>query len=369
MIKFFDSPSVKNAMSKILLAFIFYTVAAASFNGFFVKWKFRDLEENHSFEMMYDETASRPYIHRQLMLATAKEIKSLMTPQQQQNFLNFFQPIDIFTNLSHRKSFIEDSYTNTKILSRYAVEYHIVYFMAFGFLFLSMFIWRQIGIELTNSPTAGTLTACTFAIIFPLLETVGGFFYDFGELFFLSLATLLAIKGYWLALILISPIAEYNKESFLFFIVTLFPLFAEKFSKTRTALILTAAIFLSGVVYLYVSNLYIGNSGGSTEFQFFKHLEFIFSGWFNIEISYSTIFGAGMFLPHILIFVWILKCTWKKILPTWKNHLKISAVINFPLYIAFCYPGELRNLSLMYISFIAMLSIFIKEVINIEQKN
>lgn len=366
--KFLDSPPVKRAMNKLLLAFIFYVVAAASFNGFFVKWTFRDFGERYSFEEMYDETAHRPFVHRQLMLTVAKEIKASMSAETQQKVLKFFKEKDFSTVFSEKKSFLAYYYNRIKIEPRFSIEYHIVYFLAFTFLFLSMFLIREIGIEITGSAAAGTLAACTFAIIFPIFETWGGYFYDFGEIFFFSLATLLALKGYWLALILIAPVAEYNKESFLFFIATLFPLLAAKLGNKKTFFTLAAAIFLSGLVYLYVKSLYAGNPGGSTEIWLYARLDEIFTGYINTEITYGVFFGAGMFLPHLLLIAWLVKCTWKKLSPTWKNHIKIAAAINIPLYIIFCWMGELRNLSLLYISFIAMLSIFIKEAIDFGNK-
>lgn len=254
--EFFDSKPLKSAINKLLLIFIFYTVAAASFNGFFVKWKFRDVEAFNSFEMMYDETAERPYVYRQMMLTIAKEIKSLTPKETQEKFINSLHPTDPNTNYVFPKTFIEYYNTNTKIEPRFEMEYQIIYFMTFMFLFLSMFLIREIGIEVTDNSTAGTLTACIFAIIFPIFETVGGYFYDFGEIFFLCSAALLAIKGYWIAVILISPIAEYNKESFLFFIATLIPLIAIKTGYKKSFFVSAMAMLLSGLVYLYVKSLY-----------------------------------------------------------------------------------------------------------------
>lgn len=360
---FLDSPPVKRAMNKLLLAFIFYTVAAASFNGFFVKWTCRDFDERYSFEEMYDETAHRPFVHRQLMMKVAKKIKNSMSEETQQKVLKFFKEKDFSTLFSEKKSFLEYYYNRTKIEPRFSIEYHLVYLMAFAFLFLSMFLIREIEIAITGNATAGTLAACVFAIIFPIIETGGGYFYDFGEVFFLSLATLLAIKGYWLALILIAPIAEYNKESFLFFLLTLYPLLAEKISVKKAAAVVTISAFLSGLVYLYVKSLYTGNPGGSTEIWLYARLDEIFNGYAKTEITYGVFFGKGMFLLHVLFIAWLIKCTWKKLSTMWKNHFKIAAAINIPLYILFCYPGEIRNLSLLYISFIAMLSIFIKDLI------
>lgn len=340
-------------MNKVLLIFIFYVVAAASFNGFFVKWAFRDFGERYSFEEMYTGTAYRPFVHRQLMVTVAKEIKNSMSAETQEKFIQ---------KCADRME-INWHYANSKIEESYCIEYHIIYLMTFTFLFLSMFIIREIGIEVTGNSAAGIIAACIFAIIFPILETWGGYFYDFGEIFFLSLATLFAIKGKWAALILIAPIAEYNKESFLFFIATLFPLSAVKLGNKKTFFATAAAIFLSGIVYLYVKYLYVGNAGGSTEIWLYSRLDEIFGGYMNTEITYGLFFGQGMFLPHVLFIAWLIKCTWKKLSAEWKNHIKIAATINIPLYVIFCYPNEIRNLSLLYIGFIAMLSIYIKDLI------
>ena len=235
--------------------------------------------------------------------------------------------------------------------------------MTFLSLLVSMFVLRKICIEITGSELSGTLTPIILASMFPILETFGGYFYDFGELLFLSLATLFAIKGYWIELILISPIAEYNKESFLFFVATLLPLLTINFSKKKSFFIVTTAIFLSGLVYLYVSKMYIENLGGRVKLHLAEHLGFIFSGWSDTEITYGVFFGMGTFFLHILFIMWIAKNAWGKLSPQWKYHIEIATLINVPLYILFCWPGEIRNLSLLYIGFIAMLSIFIKDAI------
>ena len=357
MRKFFDSVPLKNAMNKILLIFIFYTVAAASFNGFFTKWAFRDFfynpNENYTFEMMYDGTAERPFVYRQLMISIAKEIRSFIPEEKQEK---------IISNIE-KNNFITNSYKKALISQKFIIEYYITYFMTFLSLLVSMFVLRKICIEITGSELSGTLTPIIIALIFPILETFGGYFYDFGELLFLSLATLFTIKGYWLALILISPIAEYNKESFLFFVATLLPLLTINFSKKKSFFIVTTAIFLSGLVYLYVSKMYIENLGGRVKLHLAEHLGFIFSGWSDTEITYGVFFGMGTFFLHILFIMWIAKNAWGKLSPQWKYHIEIATLINVPLYILFCWPGEIRNLSLLYIGFIAMLSIFIKDAI------
>jgi len=352
---FLDSPPVKRAMNKILLAFIFYTVAAASFNGLFGANAFMDRHDpRRSFQVMFDDSAYKPFVYRQFMIKAAKEIRMLLPEETQKNLIQEFKNYDIIT--SH--------HARAKVEEKYLIEYHALYFMCFWFMFFSMFLIREIGIEITKSSVAGTLTACAFTIIFPMIEWLW-VYYDCAEIFFLSLATLLAIKGYWLALILIAPIAEYNKESFLFFVLTLYPLLAEKISVKKAAVVVTISAFLSGLVYLYVSSIYAVNLGGNTEWHFYEHLQEFFSlhSWLTKYPFYGVYWGIGFFIPNTLMIAWLIKCTWKKLSATWKFHIKLALTINLPLFILFCQPNELRNFSLMYISFIAMLSIYIKDLI------
>ncbi len=55
--------------------------------------------------------------------------------------------------------------------------------------------------------------------------------------------------------------------------------------------------------------------------------------------------------------------------PTVKLHAKIAAVINFPLFILFCTPGEMRDLSLLYLTFILIMALNLNEWIEIAQKS
>ena len=348
--KIFDSAPIKKFFNKFLLVFVLYIVAAASFNGFFVKWAFCDSEERYSFEMMFDETAHRPFVHRQLMLDVARGISSIIPDNPKARLIDHLD----------RHDEIGTHYSLSKIDSRYTIEYNLVYWMCFFCLLGSVFLWREIFIELTENKIAGTLAACCFAIIFPIFETVGGYFYDFGELLFFSLATFFALRGSWLALIIISPIAEYNKESFLFFVLTMFPFLAVKLGNKKAALTVIFAAFISGLTYLHVSHIYAGNLGGATEFHLMGHIEELTQGWLKFEFNYGVLMGQEMFLPHVLLVAWIVKNSWKQLPEHWKNHVKLAAAINVPLYLLFCSGGELRNLSMLYMGFIAMLAIFIK---------
>ena len=356
MINKFDSVTLKKVMDKILLVFVFYLVAAASFNGFFAKWAFLDIsiyEQSNSFKYIFAGTAHRPFVYRQLMIDISKGIKKLIPKDEREELTKSLQEHD----------FIPEYYAKAKIDPSCLIEYHIVYFLAFFFLLISMFIWRQLLSEITGSTIAGTLTACCFALIFPILETVGGYFYDFGELLFFSSAVFFAHRGWWLPLILITPFAEYNKESFFFFVVTLFPLLMAKIGKKKAASVIALCVLISGCVYLYISSVYADNIGVPAEFQLHFHLQLLFNLWTYTEIVYGVFFGWGTFFLYVILVAWLMKSAWSKLSLTWKYHLGLAALINIPLYLLFCAPGELRNLSMLFISFMVSLAVYLNEVI------
>jgi len=53
--------------------------------------------------------------------------------------------------------------------------------------------------------------------------------------------------------------------------------------------------------------------------------------------------------------VWI---GWKYLPPVCRQHMLIAAAINLPLYLFLCNPGEMRNLSLLWMSFV-FLAVFL----------
>lgn len=222
-------------MNKLLLIFLIFVVSAASFEVFFVKWSFRDNDfqaEKYSFQAIYDGTAHRPFVHRQLLIDTAKIINENL-PSDTKNFL-----VDKIKS----DNFLAEKFNHVDLQERFLAEYYIVYFLSFICLFASIFIWRRICIDLTESRIAGTLSPLVFAIIFPYLETFGGYFYDFSELLFFSLAIFFACRGNFLALILMTPIAECNKESFFLFLPTLYPLLRRTQSFRTTIITLGISI-------------------------------------------------------------------------------------------------------------------------------
>ena len=78
--------------------------------------------------------------------------------------------------------------------------------------------------------------------------------------------------------------------------------------------------------------------------------------------------GSGMFLPHLILIAWIVGHTWSKLSLRWKQHIGLVLIINVPLYILYCAPGELRNLSMLFIGFAVMLAIYLNDYLTAHQR-
>lgn len=79
---------------------LFFVAAAASFNGFYAKWHFREAEvtgyyKQAGFESMVDGTASRPYVYRQMLPSIANWMDRIV-PQAEKTrcYHNLIRQID-----------------------------------------------------------------------------------------------------------------------------------------------------------------------------------------------------------------------------------------------------------------------------------
>ena len=152
--------SINRCMNKLLIIFIVFTVSAASFEGFFVKWSFRDADampQWYAFEYMYEGTAIRPFVYRQLLISIPKGISDNL-------------PSDIKSSVVNKlknDNFLANKFKIVDIKDEFLLEYYLVYIMSFLCLFFSIFVWQRICIDLTGNLIAGMLAPLIFAIIFP----------------------------------------------------------------------------------------------------------------------------------------------------------------------------------------------------------
>jgi hypothetical protein len=336
-------------MPKLMLLFVMVIVTAAAYQGFFAKWQFREDVSAWGIESIMDGTGQRPWVHRQLLPITTKVIVAELP--------------DMIKNKLETSQFIEQHYIKAAPPADYHAEYVLLYSMCYLAFLASSIVLAIILTEVTGNKAAGVLGAMLFTIMFPLLETNGGYYYDFFEVLFFALAVYLSMHGKWGLLIIMAPIAEINKESFLFFIPMLYPFLRRRLSSRQCCFIIMVGVVLSGLAYMWIKQQYVGNPGDIAINHGIAHFYDLFNwhSYFEREINYSIPTGARMFFLYIIMVGYIVLKTWCKLPGWWKLHAKIAVTIQLPLYILFCALGELRNLSLLYMIFCVMLSLYIRE--------
>lgn len=347
-----------NLIKKFMLIFLILAVTSAGYCGFFLKWAFREDSPNFGFQAMIENTAKKPFIHRQLVPVISKSVVELVPQQTKEK--NSAKLLD--------KKHIGKRFAQANIPEKYVLEYYVMFIICFLSFFAAIWILRLLLCEILQDKVVGTVSACLFALLFPFFEVMGGYSYDCAEVLFLFLAARLALHGNFFGLLILAPIATLNKESFFFFLATLYPLTRQKFDFKKSAAITLGSMFVSGLAYLYVRQMFIGNPGDMADSRIFEHLDAIFdlSSYFLTDSIYGVPLPARMFFMYIIFVVWLVKNYWQELSAAWQGHAKFAFVINGILYWLFVVPGELRDLSMLYISLMILTSYFLRDIF---QKN
>lgn len=368
-------PNIKKFALLFLFISTMYLVAASSFHGFFAKWTFRDsLESNCTlcFSGMLEGTASRPFVHRRLIIDTSNAIAQILPESAKKPFYK----------LSNR---ISKEYGRSVVKPDQKVQYAITYLISFVAYFLALLIFVHVTYTVTGSLLSATVGTSLFALLFPVLETGGGYYYDLGELFFFSISILACLKRKYYLLLLITPFATFNKESFFFFIPTLAPFIVFCNHKCTSILpnrheiknillsadfrkaifTLGSALLIAGIVYLFVKYNFAKNPGGTTSWWLPRRIDelFVVSSYFHLESTYGLKTPGRMNIISVISALSVILLTWSSLPKVWQLHFVVVAVIQLPLYWLFCMTGELRNLSFFFPLFILMLSLFIQNLI------
>ncbi len=342
-------------IKKLMLIFLVLTVTAAGFNGFFLKWTLRDGDPNFGLEAYLEGTAKRPWAHRVLIPNLSKAIVEVIPANAKEK---------LSKRLIERRE-IEKKYAQAEVPKKYVLEYYLTVIFAFLSLFAAVWVLRSIVNEVTGDKVIGTLTACLYALIIPYIEVLGGYFYDFPEFLAFFLAVRLALSGNLIGILILTPIAELNKETFFFFIPALFPFVYKKLDFKKSAAYILGAMFVAGVTYLLVLSRFAGNTGDMADWRIIDHAQDIFriNSYFITDSIYGLPLPSRMFVTHIIYVIWIAKTSWKYLSDDWKLHIKIAAVINGILYFMFVLPGEIRDLGLLQMSLMILTAYFIRDLI------
>jgi hypothetical protein len=331
--------------------FVLYFVAATvSFNGYYDKWHFNEdgvsgKDDRFRFEMMVDGTAYRPFVYRQMLPSAANWIDRA-TPRWFEAWLYNYQAAGPGARIDP----IFESPTAENPV--YFFRYLIVYGATFLFALLAVCAMHMVCQALDLPPPAAVFAPVIVILLVPYIESCGGFFYDYPEIAFLALAVWAALKFRWWWVIPVAALGTWNKESFLFIIPTLYPFFRRRNSRLGASLTVGFLCLVSVAVYYPIRLRFANNLGGALEVHwrdqltYFLHVQDFLLG---TEKTYGVPMLKAFTAAPLALLGWTVSRAWSHLSPAIKRHTQIAAAINLPLYFLFCWPGELRNLSMLYV--------------------
>lgn len=333
-----------------LLFVLFWVVSSASYSGFASKWGLLDGHYRNNLERMLNGTAHRPYVYRQLLPTMANSIERLMPPTIVSKVAEAYQ-------FGPFKYYIKANNLVNKSVS-YKFRWIIVYWAGFGFLFLSLFVMREVLLHYDLGKLTSALAPCILSLSLPIIQTIGGHVYDFSELFFMSLAVLLTLKKRYFYLLIVAAIATFNKETFLLFILTLYPFVREDQSKFRAHAYFVLQLGIALFVNIWIKTLFSNNQGGAMEFHLLDNFKNYLNPitYFQVDDSYGLFAPRGFNIINLLLLYVLIHVAWRSLNDGQKKHAFIALIINLPLFFLFCATNEIRNLSFLYITLLFLLA-------------
>jgi hypothetical protein len=331
-----------------VLLSLYVLVAAASFCGFFAKYAFRDDSVHDSMVRMLDGTADRPYVYRQLVPYAANLAEKALPSSVAGRVVGHLQQ-DF-----PKHNWLVNTYARATDAAKpaYALRYYIAYCLAFAALLAGMLMLRAVCLDLTGHAAAASLAPLAFALAMP-----AGNFWDFPELFFMALAVWLAARGEIVWLVLLTPLATLNKESFMFFAVCLYPFLRERLSLRHAVAVVGACVVAAGTVNVVMKLHYAGNPGDIAQFNLVTNLRFLADprNYLLSDWTYGILMPKGFNILILFVLFTIVRVGWKRLPDAARQHALIACALNVPLYLLFGWGDEVRALSMLDVTAVLLL--------------
>ena len=336
--------------SRACFFLLYFVAASASFSGYYNKWHFGEdgvsgEDDRFRFEMVVDGTAYRPYVYRQLLPETANWIDRVV-PRSFETWLYRYQGGG---PEARAEAFLESPTAEDPV---YFFRYLIVYAGTFLFALLAVFAMHLV-CRAAGTPLRAAVLAPAFLILLvPYVESGGGFFYDYPELAFLALAVWVALRFRWWWIVPVAALGTWNKESFLLFVPTLYPLIRRRSSRLGAWAGSGILCLVCAAVYLPIRMHFADNPGVAMEVHWRDQLNYLLDPralFFATETTYGIPMLKAFSVAPLALLAWTVARGWRHLPSGLRRHGQIAAAINIPLYLLFCWPGELRDLSMLYV--------------------
>ena len=339
---------------------LYFAVAAAAFSGYYQKWHFAeaDMPGDHSRaypEDIFDGTAYRPYIYRQLLPDLASFADRLASPALKQRLYELETDHDdpLIYAISGSPTVLNQRYT-----FRYLALYLFTFLGALAAVY-SMFLLCR---ELEIGAAGANFAPVVMMLLLPYVMSEGGYYYDFPELALMALSSFVILRFRWWWVIPIVALGEWNKESFLFFVFTLYPVLRSRNSRAKSWSAMGAMCLVCGAIYLRFRAEFAHNPGGTMEVWWLEQLRslihpahFLYA-W---EETYGIPAPKIYTLFPIALLLWACWQGWRYLPLLLRRHAKTAMAVNLPLYFILAFPGELRDLSILYVSFLVIVACLI----------
>lgn len=332
---------------------IYMAVSASTLNIFMQTRSFREGIQLFEFSKMLDGSAYRPYVYRRLVPIIANYTAKLVSVEKQPTFYKRYLDIYYLKELYFGKAkegvLLAEEWTPS-----YGIKYHIVYLTLFFSLLGTSYCLRKLTDTVYHEDCPlKQFIPVLFILLIPLSFMHGGFFYDFVELFFLSVLILTSVLGnycWWLVLL---PLAVLNKESNILVPLLYAPIIISNSSTWRTRIFIAISFVVSITIYIITKQTYSQNPGETMTWQLNANIEF----WLNPKnyFLWHDFFAPlipsprGFNIILLIVFAKLLFSDWRD-KPLFAKRLFIVAMlINIPLLLLFCWHDEMRNLSFLFL--------------------
>lgn len=336
---------------------IYMAVSASVLNIFMQSRSFREGIAPFTFSKMLEGSAERPYVYRRLVPIIANYAASLVSPEEQVAFVEHHLDEYLVKKLYFGKSRELLGYDGKPIddwSPGYAIKYTAVYYILFVSLVSTLYCLRTL--TRTASPNKHPLTPfvpAVFILLLPLSFNYGNYYYDFVELFFLSVLLLTAIKGYYVFWLLLLPLAVLNKESNILVPLLYAPIIIGNSLNWRYGSLIAIGFAVSIGVYLFIQQKYSQNTGSSLVWQLEPNIEFLLTpkNYFLWSDFYAPMipFPRGFNIFLLAVLAKLVFWQWREKLSFTKGLFIVALFINFPLFILFGTLDEMRNLSFLFL--------------------
>ena len=354
------APRLIKTFRVAFLLFIYVTFAAISFNGFYQKWGLRDSDGawdndvKYSFVKMIEGDAHKPFVYKSLLPVMANAFDAAIPDNvrtwalRELNKKNWWEVRNLTTQMR----------LAPQLRNEYLLRYYFVYFACVAFMLAALFVMRAICIEIGYGKVAATISPCVFSFVFVYFMSMGGFFYDFPEIFFLALAFLLALRASWLLLVPLTIFATLNKEVFIIFLIALLPLIRAHVSRMKTLLIGGGLMAVGAATHLIVRQVFAANPGGLESWlpqsiKFYSDL----SNMIAFEVNFGIVTPRAYSLFTFVMLMALIVGGWRKLPVAVRQHALLAIALNVPLVLVFCGPGELRNFSICFVALFMLIAV------------